>query len=69
MFRHLSLTQYYDTEEDSDSDNDSDISRDLLEASSVSSYQLRKKDKGTKNIVKRNYVFDTQKLEESFKIS
>ena len=55
--------------EDSDSDSDSDISRVLSEASSVSSYQLRKKDKGTKNVVERNDVFDTQQLEESFKMS
>ena len=46
MLRSLSLIQYYDTEEDSNSDSDSDISRALSEASSVSSYQLRKKDKG-----------------------
>ena len=63
------LTQYYDTEEDSDSDSDSDISRPLSEASSVHSYQLRKKDTAMNNIVRRNDVFDTQQLEEYFKIS
>ena len=55
--------------QDSNSDNDSDISRALSEASSVSSYQLKKKDKGTKNVVERKDVFHTQQLEESFKIS
>ena len=56
--------------EDSDSDTDSDVSCVLSEASSMRSYQLRKKeDKGTKNVVERNDVFDTQQLEESFKIS
>ena len=56
--------------QDSDSDSDSDISHVLSEASSVSSYQMKKKeDKGTKNVVERNDVFDTQKLEESFKMS
>ena len=56
--------------QDSDSDSDSDVSRVLSEASSVSSYQMKKKeDKGTKNVVKRKDVFDTQKLEESFKMS
>ena len=55
--------------QDSDSDSDSDVSRVLSEASSVSSYQLKKKDKGTKNVVERKNVFDTQKLEESFKMS
>ena len=55
--------------QDSDSDSDSDISRVLSEASSLSSYQLKKKDKGTKNVVERKNVFDTQKLEESFKMS
>ena len=69
ILRDLSLTQYYHTEEDSDSDSDSDVSRALSEASSVTSYQLRKKDKGTKNVVDRKDVFDTQKLEESFKMS
>ena len=69
MFCHLSLTQYYDTEEDSDSDTDSNIWRVLSEASSVCSYQLTKKDKAMNNIVRRNYVFDTQQLKESFKIS
>ena len=69
ILRDLSLTQYYHTEEDSDSDSDSDVSRVLSEASSVSSYQLKKKDKGTKNVVDRKDVFHTQKLEESFKIS
>ena len=69
MLHHLSLTQYYDTEEDSDSDTDSDILRALSEASSVSSYQLRKKDKGTKNVVERRNVFHTQQLKESFKMS
>ena len=33
------------------------------------SYQLRKKDKVTKNVVERKDVFDTQQLEESFKMS
>ena len=69
MFRDLSLTQYYDTEEDSNSDTDSDISHALSEASSMWSYQLRKKDTAMKNIVWRNDVFHTQQLEESFKIS
>ena len=55
--------------EDSDSDSDSDVSHVLSEASSVSSYQLRKKDKGTKNVVERKDIFHTQQLEESFKIS
>ena len=55
--------------QDSDSDSDSDVSCVLSEASSISSYQLRKKDKGTKNVVERKNVFDTQKLEESFKMS
>ena len=55
--------------QDSDSDSDSDISHALSEASSVSSYQLRKKDKGRKNVVDRKDVFDTQQLEESFKMS
>ena len=51
--------------EDSDSDSDSDVSHALSEASSVSSYQLRKKDKGMKNVVERKDVFVTQQLEES----
>ena len=55
--------------EDSDSDSHSDISHVLSEASSVSSYQLRKKHKGMKNVVERNDVFDTHQLEESFKMS
>ena len=55
--------------EDSDSDSDSDVSSVLSEASSVSSYQLKKKDKSTKNVVERKDVFDTQQLEESFKFS
>ena len=55
--------------EDSDSDSDSDVSSVLSEASSMRSYQLRKKDKGTKNVVGRIDVFDTQQLEESFKMS
>ena len=56
--------------QDSDSDSDSDVSRALSEASSVSSYQMEKKqDKGTKNVVERNNVFHTQQLEESFKMS
>ena len=55
--------------QDSDSDSDSDVSCVLSEASSVSSYQLKKKDKGTKNVVERKDVFHTQKLEESFKMS
>ena len=59
----------YNTEEDSDSDTDSDISHALSEASSVRSYQLRKKDTAMKNIVRRNDVFHTQQLEEYFKIS
>ena len=55
--------------EDSDSDTDSDISCALSEASSVSSYQLRKKEeKATKNVVEKNNGFDTQQLEESFKM-
>ena len=65
----LSRTQYYHTEEDSDSDTDSDISRPLSEASSMCSYQLRKKDKGTKNVVDRRDVFDAQQLEKYFKMS
>ena len=55
--------------QDSDSDSESDVSRVLSEASSVSSYQLKRKDKGTKNVVDRKDVFQTQKLEESFKMS
>ena len=55
--------------EDSDSDSYSDVSHVLSEASSVRSYQLRKKDKGTKNVVERKDVFDTQQLEDSFKMS
>ena len=55
--------------QDSDSDSDSDVSRVLSEASSISSYQLKRQDKGTKNIVERKDVFHTQKLEESFKMS
>ena len=55
--------------EDSDSDSDSDVSGVLSEASSVSSYQLKKKDKSRKNVVERKDVFDTQQLEESFKFS
>ena len=35
----------------------------------MSSYKVRKNDKGTKNVVERNDVFDTQQLEESFKMS
>ena len=54
--------------EDSDSDTDSELSHALSEASSVSTYQLRKKDKGTKNVVERKDAFDTQQLEESFKM-
>ena len=54
--------------EDSDSDTDSGVSGVLSQASSMGSYQLRKKEeKGTKNVVERNDVFDTQQLEESFK--
>ena len=55
--------------QDSDSDTDSDVSCALSEASTVSSYQLKKKDKGTKNVVERKDVFHTQQLEESFKMS
>ena len=55
--------------QDSDSDSDSDVSRVLSESSSISSYQLKKKDKGTKNVVERKNVFHTQQLEESFKMS
>ena len=56
--------------QDSDSDSDSDVSCALSEASSVSSYQMKKKqDKGMKNVVERNDVFHTQQLEESFKMS
>ena len=55
--------------QDSDSDSDSDVSRVSSEASSVSSYQLKKKDKGTKKVVERKDVFHTQQLEESFKMS
>ena len=55
--------------QDSDSDRDSDVSRVLSEASSVSSYQLRKKHKAMNNIVRRNDVFHTHQLEESFQIS
>ena len=54
---------------DSDSDSDSEVSGVLSEASSVSSYPFRKKDKGMKNVVERKDVFDTQQLEESSKIS
>ena len=54
--------------EDSDSDTDSEVSHALSEASSVSTYQLRKKDKGMKNVVERKDAFDTQQLEESFKM-
>ena len=46
-----------------------DVSRVLSEASSMSSYQLRKKDKGTKNVVERKDVFGTQQLQEYFKMS
>ena len=56
---------------DSDSDTDSDVSHTLSEASSVSvhSYQLRKKEeKGMKNVVETKNVFDSQQLEESFKM-
>ena len=35
----------------------------------MSSYPFRKKDKGTKNVVEKKDVLDTQQLEESFKIS
>ena len=56
--------------QDSDSDSDSDVSRALSEASSVSTYRMKKKqDKGTKNVVERNNVFHTQQLEESFNMS
>ena len=55
--------------QDSDSDSDSDVSHALSEASSVSSYQPKKKNKGTKNVVERKDVFHTQQLEESFKMS
>ena len=59
--------------QDSDSDTDSDVSCAFSEASSVSSYQLKKKDKGIKNVVERRVerkdVFHTQQLEESFKMS
>ena len=55
--------------QDFDSDTDSDVSLALSEASSVRSYQLKKKDKGTKNVVERKDVFHTQQLEESFKMS
>ena len=55
--------------QDSDSDSDSDVSRVSSEASSVSSYQVKKKDKGTKKVVERKDVFHTQQLEESFKMS
>ena len=55
--------------QDSDSYSDSDVSRVSSEASSVTSYQLKKKDKGTKNVVERKDVFHTQKLEDSFKMS
>ena len=41
----------------------------MSEASSVSSYQLRKKNTAMKNIVRRNDVFDTEQLEELFKLS
>ena len=78
MLHRLSLTQYYETEEDSDSDTDSDISRALWEASSVSSYQLRKKDKGNQECSGEKRCFwhtvigrvfeDVQKLQEVWKI-
>ena len=55
--------------QDSDSDSDSDISRVSSEASSVSSYELRKKETPMNNIVRRNDVFDTQHLQECLKIS
>ena len=65
--------------QDSDSDSDSDVSRALSEASSVSSYQMKKKqDKGTKNVVERNRCFshtaigrvfqDVQKLQDVWNI-
>ena len=49
--------------EDSDSDSDSKVWGLLSEASSVSSYPFRKNDKGTKNVVERKDVLDTQQLE------
>ena len=54
---------------DSDSYTDSDLTLVLWEASSMSIFQLRKNDKGTKNVVERNGVFDTQQLEEYFRMS
>ena len=54
---------------DSDSYTDLDVSRVLSEASSVTIYELRKKDTAMKNIVSTNDLFDIQQLEESFKIS
>ena len=35
----------------------------------MSIFQLRKNEKGTKNVVERNGVFDTQQLEEYFRMS
>ena len=64
MFCDLSLTQYYNTEEDSDSDTDSDVSGVLSDASSMSSYQLgREEHRSMKNVVERNDIFDTQQLQ------
>ena len=54
---------------DSNSYTDLDVSGVLSEASSVAIYELRKKDTAMKNIVSTNDLFDTQQLEESFKIS
>ena len=55
---------------DSDTETDLDVSGVLSQASSVRSYQLRKnEEKGRKNVVERKDVFETQELQESFKIS
>ena len=53
-----------------DSDTDSDVSTCFVRSiKSVSSYQLKNKGKGTKNVVEIKDDFDTQQLEESFKMS
>ena len=69
MYHFHNITIQNSKYEDSDSDSDSDVSHVWPEASSMSSYQLRKKDKGTKNVVERKDVFDIQQLEESFNMS
>ena len=49
--------------EDSERHSDTEVSQFLSEASSVSSYPLRKKDKGTKNVVEIKDVFDARQLQ------